>query len=389
MKLENMLTKSIEKFSKEAFELNYSLANNPELSSEEFESSKKIVELLNEHGIKTERNFFGFETAFFGRVIENKNSNVNLAILTEYDALPDVGHGCGHSASAAISVLSALALKDNEHLIDANIDIIGTPDEEVKGIKTSMADGGVFDKYDAVIMVHLSNTSMPNTRFLALQAYEIEFTGKPSHAAASPWDGRSALDGLMLSIHGFDMIRKNLRPMTQVEGIILDGGVATNIIPEKAKGKYRFRSNSSKYLDGELIPWVRDIVEGCAKATQTKSEIKLLDYPYRDMNYLESGTDIIKSVMEDYNIKYEISKAATGSSDIGSVSYRCPAFHPMITITDENVALHTREFAELVKSEKSEQAIYNGSILIDGFIARLLENPDELKKIKIEFNSLK
>ncbi|RVU53791.1 M20/M25/M40 family metallo-hydrolase, partial [Anaerosphaera multitolerans] len=343
-------------------------------------------EILNKYGIEAKENFFNIETAFFGKVVEKKDSDVNIAILTEYDALPEVGHACGHSASASISLLAALALKDNEEFINANIDIIGTPDEEDMGMKIPMADGGVFDKYDCAIMVHLDTKNVPNWRMLAFETYELEFTGKPSHAAASPWEGRSALDGLMLSIHAFDMMRKCMKPYTIIEGFIQEGGVATNIIHEKARGKYTFRSDSAKYVREEIVPWAKDAINGCAMATQTKVEMVPFGYPFSDMKYLQSGVDIIQDVMSDYGMDYVVMDKPGASSDMGNVSYRCPAFHPSVAITTEDLALHTKEFAEVVISEKSKPCIVNGATVIDGFLARILEDPEKLKAIKEEFN---
>ena len=246
MMLEKNLISSIQKYKEEAFALNYYLVENPEVSGKEYNSCKKIMEILNKHQIPTKEKFLGIDTSFFGEVIKKENSNINIAILTEYDALPEVGHACGHSASAAISVLAALALKDNEKYINANIDIIGTPDEEDIGMKVTMADKGVFDKYDCAIMVHLGIKNIPNWKMLAFETYEIEFEGLPSHTAVAPWRGRSALDGLMLSIHAFDLMRKCTKRNTIIEGFIQEGGTATNIIPDKAKAKYTFRSDSLK-----------------------------------------------------------------------------------------------------------------------------------------------
>lgn len=193
MILEKKLINSIEKYKEEAFALNYYLAKNPEISGKEYNSCKKIMEILNKNQITTKEKFSDIDTSFLGEVIKKENSNINIAILTEYDALPEVGHACGHSASAAISVLAALALKDNEEYINANIDIIGTPDEEDIGMKVTMADKGVFDKYDCAIMVHLGIKNIPNWKMLAFETYEIEFTGCPAHTAVAPWCGRSAL----------------------------------------------------------------------------------------------------------------------------------------------------------------------------------------------------
>lgn len=384
--INNKLIDSIGDYSKEAFLLNYDLAANPELPSQEFRSSKKIQELLKKYNIECEDKFCNLETAFKGKVI-NKDSKVNIGILTEYDALPSIGHGCGHSASAAISVLSALVLKANEELIDANVDIIGTPDEEDKGLKVPMADNGVFDNYDFVIMVHLgSQYSVPNWRMLAFETHEIEFIGKESHTAAAPWDGRSALDGLMLSIHAIDMMRKMMRPGVIIEGIIQEGGIAPNIIPGKAKAKYTFRSKDANILESEIRPWLNNILKGCALATETEYVDNIFDYPFSDMNYNNTGTEVIKSVMEENNIKYIDTGEVNGSSDIGNVSYRCPAFHPSISISEKLIPLHSTQMADLIKSKASEKAIVDGATVILGFISKLLDEPEIIEQIKEEFN---
>lgn len=389
MSTEKILFEGIEEFQEVAFELSYHLTDNPELPGEEYESSKKIVEILNRHKIDSHVNYYDLETAFIGKVIEKPESPINIGIITEYDALPEIGHACGHSASAAISVLSALVLKANEANINANVDIIGTPDEENEGLKIPMTDNGAFDKYDFVIMVHLDTQNSPNGKFLAFETYHIDFIGKPAHTAASPWDGRSAMDGLMLSIHGFDMLRKCAKPGTVIEGFIENAGIATNIIPDKARGKYTFRSPKSGYITDELMPWVRDVVEGCAKATQTQAEIKPFGYPFKDMKYNQFGTDVIKGVMDDIGLENSEDEVARGSSDIGNVSYSCPAFHPFVAITDEKTPLHTKEFADVVKTEKSETVIIKGTKVILGFIARMLDNPEYLEKMKAEFNQSK
>ncbi|NMW85670.1 amidohydrolase [Peptoniphilus sp. AGMB00490] len=386
MKIEDKLIESIESLKEEAFQLNRCLFDNPELSGKEYNSVKKIVEVLNKYGIKTRLNYCDLETSFLGKVIENKDSNVKIGILTEYDALPGVGHACGHSASCAISVLSALAIKKNEEDIKVNVDIIGTPDEENEGLKIPMAEKGAFDDYDYVIMVHLDTKNRPNWKLLAFETYKIEFFGKPAHAAASPWEGNSALDGLMLAIHGFDMMRKCTKPGTIIEGYITEGGVATNIITDYASGMYTFRSNDFNYIKSTLIPWMENIVYGCAKATRTKAKITKHGYPFMDMKYNNIGTKIISDIMKKYQMENYEQEKAVGSSDIGNVSYRCPSFHPSVAITNEDISLHTKEFAELVGSDASKMAIENGAKTILGFIGRTIDDKDLIKKIKLEFN---
>lgn len=384
--MKEKLLKSVDKNKDTAFNLNYYLADNPEISGEEYNSCKKIVEILRDKNIEVKENFCGYETSFIGHVIE-KNSDINIAIITEYDALSGIGHACGHSASAAISVLSALAIKDNENIINANVDIIGTPNEELDGLKNPMSKMGVFDKYNMAIMIHMSNRNIPCWRFLALETYEFTFNGTPAHAAMSPWEGRSALDGLMLMIHSLDLIRKHTYPDTIIEGFIKEGGLATNIIPEKAVGVYAFRSNSYSYLEKELVPWVFKAAKSSAKAMENTVDIKEYGYPFLDMNFNNTGVESIKEVMNELNISYENMEKAEGSSDMGSISYRCPSFHPSVKVGDEKVELHTRKMADLMKSEDVKESIVNGANIITLFIEKIINNEKLRNEILEEFKN--
>ena len=383
MEIKEKLLESIEKYKEEAFDLNTFLANNPEISGCEFKSCEKIIEILENNNIKIEKNFCNLQTAFKGKVIK-KDSKTKGAILVEYDALEGLGHACGHSASAAISLLSVLALKENEDLINANIDVIGTPDEELAGAKSFMADNGVFDEYDFAIMIHISNENMPCWKFLALETYEFDFKGKPAHTAASPWEGRSALDALMLMIHSFDLIRKSTRPGTIIEGYIKEGGLTTNIIPERAKGIYAIRSDSTKYLQEELMPWIFKAANASAKAMETNLEINEVGYPFKDMKWNESGVESIREIMKELNISYNDNSKIFGSSDMGSVSHRCPAFHPSVSI-GKDVALHTKEMADLMKTENAKEAVLNGAKIISLFVEKVSNDRELLNKIKLEY----
>lgn len=387
--IEKSLKKSILKNKDTAFNLNYYLAENPEAPGKEYNSCKKIVEILESFGIETEEKYCGLETSFKGKVLVNENSNIKVGILTEYDALIGLGHACGHSASAAISLLSAIAIKENKEFFNINLDIIGTPDEEDQGLKIPMCNMGAFDDYDFVIMVHMSSKTYPNTRFLAFETYELEFLGSPAHVAAAPWEGRSALDGLMLCIHAFDMLRKTTRPKTIIEGFITEGGIMTNIIPDRAVGKYTFRSDSSKYLKEELMPRIKNAVKGSAFAMGTDVNMKPFGYAFDSLNWNENGTNIIREILQDNNINYLEQIAPTGSSDIGNVSFRCPAFHPTISVTNEDISLHTKEFADIINSKDVEEPILKGATIITSFISRVVNNREILESIKNEFKRSK
>lgn len=183
--LKEAIAKKIAEYKDEAFELNVDLFENPEISGEEYESSRKIVELLRGKGFETEYPFAGLDTAFKA-VYGTDNHNYKIAIMTEYDALPEIGHACGHCLSAAISVLAGLATKDLQDELNADIHIIGTPIEETAGAKAQMVKDGIFDKYDMGIMVHLYNYNLVKPKLQALSCDLYTFHGKASHASYVP-----------------------------------------------------------------------------------------------------------------------------------------------------------------------------------------------------------
>ena len=184
-----------------------------------------------------------------------------MAILTEYDALPEIGHACGHSLSGSISCLAGLALSSLQDELDTDIHIIGTPNEEEDGAKCRMADDGVFDIYDEAIMVHLYNNNVPVPRLHALNSVMYEFHGKAAHSAAGPWDGVNALNAGQLMFHAIDMLRQHVRPDVRMHGIFRNGGAAPNIVPDEVTAEVYVRSASRSYLNEILKK-----VDNCAQA---------------------------------------------------------------------------------------------------------------------------
>ena len=258
----------IEKYTAMCQHINDDLADHPELSGEEVESSSKIVELLKKEGFQTEYPFAGYNTAFKAVYGENNHAR-KIAILTEYDALPGIGHACGHCTSAAISLLAGLALKELQDELDADIHIIGTPAEETEGAKCVMVKKGVFDKYDMAMMVHLYDENLLAPKVQALDAFFYTFHGKTAHASAAPWEGNNALNGVQLMFHALDMLRQHVKPDVRIHGVIRDGGLAPNIVPEIASAEFYIRSMDRAYLT-EVLKKVDDCARGAAIATQNE-----------------------------------------------------------------------------------------------------------------------
>ncbi|MDU4877583.1 MAG: amidohydrolase, partial [Veillonella dispar] len=340
MSLINTFSDLCKSFTTDAFAINYTLAKNPELSSHEFETVKTIGAVLEKHGMDVTYEFCNLPTAFKASPVKVDNPKGRLVILCEYDALPEVGHACGHSASGSMSVLAALTLRKMQQdgvAFNMDIDIIGTPDEEATGCKVDMCNAGVFKDYDLAIMVHLDGEeTRPNSQFLALDCFRARYHGKPAHAAGEPWNGINAVNGVQLAIHAMDMMRQQVRPETRIGTWIIAGGTASNVIPEFGELEVTVRHTERDYLNG-LSEQIKKIFEGAALCTGTIVDIEFYGNPYDDMNQNHRGTALIEAVMADMGLDFEPGPAALGgSSDIGNVSYQCAAFHPKLRLAGDD-----------------------------------------------------
>ncbi|WLV24243.1 amidohydrolase [Aciduricibacillus chroicocephali] len=384
--LKGQFLQELSKLKEVAFNYNYDLAEHPEISGHEFETVKKIYSILEDNNLKIEKELGGLPTAFKATVKEDVNSDVRIGILMEFDALPEVGHACGHSASGSLSMLAALALSKMTENLEGNIDLIGTPDEEVAGRKIDLGKQGYFDNYNYVIMIHMnSNVTWPAVKFLALSDLEINFTGMPAHASASPWEGKNALNGAMLALHGMDMLRQHVKSDTRISSIITKGGESTNVIPAKAQIQTALRSSDRAYLD-KVEKKVKKCADGAAMATETEVEYHNINADFADMKLNEPGIDTIRDVMRELDVPFEEDDGSMlASSDIGNVSHICPAFHPMLAVSDKYFAHHTPEFAAAMKTDHIRDVIEIGAKIIGFFILTTLTDPELLKKIKQDF----
>ena len=393
MSLTNTFSDLCKSFAPDAFAINYTLAKNPELSSHEFETVKTIGAVLEKYGMDVTYEFCNLPTAFKASPVKVDNPKGRLAILCEYDALPEVGHACGHSASGSMSVLAALTLRKMQQdgvAFNMDIDIIGTPDEEATGCKVDMCNAGVFKDYDLAIMVHLDGEeTRPNSQFLALDCFRARYHGKPAHAAGEPWNGINAVNGVQLAIHAMDMMRQQVRPETRIGTWIIAGGTASNVIPEFGELEVTVRHTERDYLNG-LSEQIKKIFEGAALCTGTTVDIEFYGNPYDDMNQNQRGTLLIEDVMTDMGIDFKPGPADIGgSSDIGNVSYQCAAFHPKLRLSGDDKVCHSKEFAAAMLEPTIEQTILDGANIIGRTLLRLVENPAVLEEIVAEFNASK
>jgi len=349
----------IERFSKQAIELSDWLAKNPEISEQEFEACRKHVAFLESAGYTAETPFMDIATSFSSR--KGDPAGPKVCLMFEYDALPGIGHGCGHNVSGAMSGLAAAGLSRVMDRIKGELVLVGTPAEETNGSKVVLAEKGVFDGMDLAMMIHSSDIfTYAGYRSLAMDAIEFRFTGKPAHAAGEPWAGRNALNGVQLLFHAIDMLRQHIIPEARIHGIISEGGLAPNIVPEHAGARFYIRAPKRPILD-QIVSRIYDCALGAAQATETEVTWRNFEYSFDDMLKNDAGEKFVEDVLKDLGVPIVPSLGTKGSSDVGNVSYRCPALQPKLSIVNEEMASHTHEFAEATLTDSAHEALVTGA----------------------------
>lgn len=349
----------ISNYKQSAIELNDFMAENPELGGEEFQASKRMVEMLSQLGFSVEYPFAGIPTAF--KAVCGKGNGPVVALMVEYDALPGIGHGCGHCLHGSMSILAAAGLAGVMDQIEGTLWVIGTPAEETNGAKVAMADQGIFEGVSLALMIHCnSRDNFVRYRSLALDPIKFTFHGKTAHAAGSPWDGLNALNAVQLLFHSIDMLRQHVKPEVRMHGVIKEGGTAPNIVPELASAEFYFRSPERKYLD-EILEKVFNCARGSALATGTEVSWEKFETSFDNMVPNHPAESMMEEVYTELGIPLSESPGAMGSSDVGNVSHVCPAIQPMLAIMDREVAAHTREFAAAVTTPMGYEALEKGA----------------------------
>lgn len=358
------------------------LYENPEIGNEEFESMKLLVDYLEKAGFETKSGYV-VPTGFLGTYDTNK-SGPTIAFMCEYDALPDIGHGCGHNLIAAIGLAAGEALKEVIDEYGGKVLVVGTPAEENFGGKVSMADAGVFDDVDVALMIHPGNKNGLGSRSSALMPLKFEFTGKTAHAA-SPYDGISALDAAVMSYLQINLLRQFVKPHTSIHGIIKEGGEAANVIPDYASLEYYFRAPTFGYAK-KVSEQATEIVKGISQTNGTEVKITEYECPYEDTVINYKLADILAEQYEELGVEdvHAVNETAAGSTDVGAVSYKCPTLQGNIKIVPEEIGAHTAEMADATITESGKNGLVKGAQGIALTALALLEKPELLKEVQKE-----
>ena len=386
--LKETILKRMEEVLPEVSELCEWIAQHPECSGEEYETSAKIVEFMKERGYEVEYPYAGVDTAF--KAVYGDNSHkYKVALLAEYDALPGIGHACGHNVSGSISVLAALVMKELQDELDCDFHLIGTPNEENDGAKCAMVDQGFFAAYDLASMVHLFDKNLLYCKLLGLHQFKYTFYGKAAHGATAPWEGVNALNAAQLMMHGIDMMRQHVTPDVRMHGIYRNGGLAPNIVPEEASVEFYFRALDKKYHAG-VDERADKCAEGAAIMTGCTWTKELTAAMYDNMNNNATGVQAMREVYEELGIEVESDKVHDeifGSSDIGNVSFVCPTFHPTIKLVDRGIAIHTRDFEKNVHGETAVKALREGASVLALQAAKIFSDEAKIAAMKADFEA--
>lgn len=377
------INQSIESHIDEYMSMVKCMYDNPEIGFKEYETQKLLANYLVKAGFETKTSVV-CETDFVAEYKASK-AGPTIAFMCEYDALPEVGHGCGHNLIAGIGIAAGEALKSIADEIGGTIRVVGTPAEENFGGKVHMAKAGVFDDVDVALMVHPSTTTGVGGKSNAINPVKFEFFGKNAHGC-HPQDGASALDAAVMTYMQINLMRQFLEPNTFIHGIIRDGGGAANVIPAYASMEYYFRAPTMKYAL-EMTDKAIACAEGACKATGTTFKTSIYECPYEDtlVNYALADMLTEKYHLLGIEDVKPVNEVGGGSTDVGSVSYVCPTIQGGIKIAEEDVTGHSKEMAAATISEMGKQGLLNGAKGIAYVACDLICNPAKLQMVKDEF----
>jgi amidohydrolase len=363
----------------------------PEIRFEEHHAAQVLSAALETDGFAVQRGMGGLDTAFVGRWSTSSatSESTTIAIFCEFDALEGIGHACGHNIIGAAGLGAGLLTKGwlEEHDdVPANLVVVGSPGEEGGAGKVPMIEAGILDGIDLAVMVHPSNENSVVGSTLARIALDVEFTGRASHAAASPHLGINALDASVLALTAIGLLRQQLTDDVRIHAIVTDGGQAPNIIPEHSQLRVFIRSADQQHLHDNVVPRVRACFEGAAIATGCQVIAEERTPPYEALMQNPVLAGLAGDAFTQLGRITAPPTSPLGSTDMGNVSRRVPGIHPMIQLTPD-VTAHTREFAEAAGSPVAEGVVKDGALILAATAVAAFADRDIVERAKVAFEA--
>jgi amidohydrolase len=391
MSLESMkseIAAAVDSMADELLRLSHSIHDEPELALEEFKSAAKLEDAVAARDLPVQRGAFGLDTAYVSEF--GNESGPTIAILSEYDALPGIGHACGHNIIATSGLGAALALAKLGSRLPGRVRYLGTPAEERFGGKEIMAREGAFDGVDAAMMMHPANLDLVSMPCIAISEVEVVYHGKSAHASAMPYRGLNALDAVVTAYQSIAQLRQHIRHTERIHGIITDGGLAANIVPERAGCRFYVRAKDAHDLS-LLKKRVQACFEGAALATGTRLEAEWGKTDYLDLKTNWPMAGVFERNAEQLGREFfplkDIPPGFAGSTDMGNVSHRVPSIHPMFAVAPSEVIIHNAEFARWAASERGDKAVLDGAKALALTALELMADVPLMERVKADFTA--
>jgi amidohydrolase len=363
-------------------ETSHRIHDRPELLFEERFAADALCAALGDAGLDVERGAFGLETAFAARA---GTEGPTIAVLCEYDALPGIGHGCGHNIIATAGLGAGLAAAALADAAGGRVVVMGTPGEEGGGGKVLMADAGAFDGVDAAMMIHPAGHELLQMNAIAIATWEVEYFGREAHAAAYPHLGRNALDAAVLGYNAVAALRQHIEPTDRIHGIFSQAGDKPNIVPDHTVAEWYVRSRTILSLQS-LKERVLACLEAGAAAAGCRMEYRVTCPEYSDLRTNGPMADLYRTNVERLGRHPDAHGTLVGSTDMGNVSYVVPSIHPMIKVSPDDVAIHTRDFAGWAVKPEGDKAVLDGAKAMAMTVADLWLRPDVLDAARRAFS---
>jgi len=353
--LKEKVVKKADEISDQLREIGHKIHQNPELLFEEYRAVQWLTEQLENHDFKVEKNVAGLETAFRA-TCPTSSKGPKIAFLCEYDALPELGHGCGHNLIAVIGLGAGLALCSVMDGLRGEVKVIGTPAEEGGGGKIEMIDAGVFDDLDAAMMVHPDNETVIGRGSLGIQEVKMNFYGESAHASSNPEEGINALDAAILTYNNINAFRQYIKDGARIHGVIEDSGEKPNIVPSHASARFYVRAKNKDYLE-TLLEKVEDCAKAGALASGANLEFDKQNHSCEPMAPNPVLVDLFERNITLLGEELEEHEGGMGSTDMGNVSQIVPSIHGYIDITEGKVPKHSKGFVKASDSEKGYRSM--------------------------------
>ncbi|MBR5537915.1 MAG: amidohydrolase [Clostridia bacterium] len=374
------ILQTVETNGTELFAMACDIFDHPECGREEVYACRRITDYLEQKGFAVERGIGGLETAFRA-TWEQGSGGPSIGLMMEYDALRDLGHACGHHLQGPTCIGAALALKETVKE-PFKLVLYGTPDEESRGGKIDMVNNGCFRDIDVIFSHHTKSQTCVSQGSMALAPHHVTFHGKPAHAAVSPWEGRSALDALMLAFHGLEIMREHVRDGSRIQYTILERTGPANIIHAQARAHITLRSDDRFYLEDMQRRMIK-VLNGACEMTETTYEISYLPV-YWNMIRIEALREKALGIAAELGVE-KIAHNTTGlfgSTDVGNVSWIVPNLNLNTYYCDHSE--HTVEYLNNGKTEKARTCMLSGSKIIGLTALELIRDPAFLAEVKAQ-----